>query len=133
MSGRILIIEDNAANLALVEYLLKAAGHQTFAANDGAQGVQVARELRPDLVICDLQMPALNGYEVLQQLRADPLTRAIPVIAVTAFSMPGDRSKVIEAGFDGYLSKPIEPELFVRQIEEHLPAYLLRGLTQGGA
>ncbi len=132
MPAHILIIEDNAANLALVDYLLKAAGYQTFAATDGAQGVQAARERRPDLVLCDLQMPVLNGYEVLQQLRADPLTRLIPVVAVTAFSMPGDRAKAIEAGFDGYLSKPIEPEQFVRQVEEYLPGHMIRDPTKGG-
>jgi len=131
MPARILIIEDNSANLELIEYLLKAAGYQTLAATDGARGVQVAREQRPDLVLCDLQMPVLNGYEVLEQLRAHPLTRLIPVLAVTAFSMPGDRAKVIEAGFDGYLSKPIEPEQFVRQVEQYLPGNMIRSPTKG--
>jgi two-component system cell cycle response regulator DivK len=121
MAARILIVEDNAANLALVEYLLKAGGYQTFSARDGAAGVRLAREEKPDLIVCDLQMPVLNGYEVLQQLRGDPLTRAIPVIAVTAFSMPGDRTQVTQAGFDGYLSKPIDPQQFVREIEKYLP------------
>jgi CheY-like chemotaxis protein len=129
MAACILIVEDNAANLSLVEYLLQAGGYQTCSASDGGAGVRLAREEKPDLVVCDLQMPVLNGYEVLAQLRADPLTRAIPVIAVTAFSMPGDRAKVTEAGFDGYLSKPIEPELFVRQIEKYLPLDLRAGKT----
>jgi CheY-like chemotaxis protein len=120
MTARILIVEDNAANLELVEYLLKAGGHRTLAATDGAEGVRMAREQLPDLVICDLQMPVLNGYEALQQLRGDPALRAIPVIAVTAFSMPGDREKVVQAGFDGYLTKPIDPETFLQQIEKHI-------------
>lgn len=121
MPARILIVEDNAANLELVDYLLMAGGHQTIAATDGAEGVRIALEQLPDLVICDLQMPMLNGYEVLQCLRQEPGLRTIPVIAVTAFSMPGDREKVAKAGFNGYLTKPIEPETFVARIEEHLP------------
>ncbi len=131
MPARILIIEDDAAHLALVEYLLKAAGHHIFSASDGAQGARSAREHRPDLVICDLQMPVLNGSEVLQQLRKDPLTCEIPVVAVAAFSKTGDHSDAINAGFDGYLSKPIVPELFVGQVEEYLPAFLLRSATRG--
>ncbi len=133
MPARILIIEDNAANMALVEYLLKAAGHLTQAATDGAEGVRMARKERPDLVLCDLQMPVLGGYEVLQQLRSDANTRAIPIVAVTAFSTPGDQTKVIEAGFNGYLSKPIEPETFVAQIEKYLPAGIRTGFPPKGS
>jgi two-component system cell cycle response regulator DivK len=116
-----MIIEDNAANLALVDFLLTMGGYRTVSARDGAEGVRLAQEERPGLILCDLQMPVLNGYEVLQELRGDPATRAIPVVAVTAFSMPGDRIKVTQAGFDGYISKPIEPEQFVREIETYLP------------
>ena len=121
MGARILIVEDNAANLSLFEYLLKTGGHETLSATDGAEGMRLARENKPALILCDLQLPLLDGYEVLRQLRADPITRAIPVIAVTAFSMPGDRTKVAEAGFNGYVSKPIEPEIFVQQIGKYLP------------
>src|SRR4051812_24460069 len=126
-TARILVIEDNPANLALVEYLLNAFGYVTLTATDGASGVRVAREKRPDLVICDLQMPGLNGYEVLERLRADPALQGTPVIAVTAFSMQDDQTKVLAAGFNGYLSKPIEPERFVAQIEEYLPRAQRRG------
>jgi len=127
MTARILVIEDNPANLALVEYLLNASGYITVAATDGATGVRVARETRPDLVICDLQMPGLSGYEVLEELRADPTLARTPVIAVTAFSMQDDQIKVLSAGFNGYLSKPIEPERFVAQVEEYLPLDQRRG------
>lgn len=126
MPLRVLVIEDNPDNLALAVYLLRAAGHQTIEARDGAQGVRAAREALPDLIVCDLQMPVLNGFEVLQHLRVDPATRSIPVVAVTAFSMTGDRAKVEAAGFDGYLSKPIDPEHFAQQIANQLPA-LSRG------
>lgn len=122
MPARILVIEDNPDNLALAVYLLRAAGHDTLEASDGVEGVRAARDALPDLIVCDLQMPVLNGFEVLQHLRVDPATRAIPVVAVTAFSMPGDRARAEAAGFDGYLSKPIDPERFAQQIGEHLPA-----------
>ena len=124
MAARILVIEDNAANLELVRYLLTCSGHTVLMASDGAQGVAVARQERPDLVICDLQMPMLDGYEVLAQLRQRPQEFAPVIVAVTAFSMPRDREKVLTAGFDGYLSKPIEPETFVAAIEAFLPVQL---------
>jgi len=79
---------------------------------------------RPDLIVCDLQMPLLDGYQVLERLRQHPECAAMTVVAVTAFSMPNDRQKVMTAGFNGYLSKPIEPESFVAQIEAFLPAGL---------
>ncbi len=122
MAPRILVIEDNSANLELVRYLLTHSGYTVLAAQDGAQGVAMARQERPELVICDLQLPNLDGYQVLAQLRGDPETAKLVVVAVTAFSMPHDRLKVLTAGFDGYFLKPIEPEIFVSQIEAFLPA-----------
>ena len=124
MAARILIIEDNAANLELVRYLLAFSGYTVLEARDGEQGLAMARRERPDLIICDLQMPLLDGYQVLAQLRGDPGNAASLIVAVTAFSMPNDRQKVMTAGFDGYLSKPIEPEKFVDQIEAFLPTEL---------
>jgi CheY-like chemotaxis protein len=120
MAARILIIEDNPANLELVRYLLEAHGYSAVIAPDGGEGMRVAREQRPDLVLCDLQMPVLDGYGVLAELRKDPALRPVPVVAVTALSMAGDRSSVLSAGFDGYISKPIDPERFVGQIEAFL-------------
>lgn len=131
MPARILVIEDNPDNLALAVYLLQAAGYETIEARDGARGVRAAREAMPDLIVCDLQMPVLNGFEVLQHLRVDPTTRAIPVVAVTAFSMPSDRARAEAAGFDGYLSKPIDPERFAQQIEVHLPGRPRSGKDAG--
>lgn len=124
MSARILIVEDNRVNLELVEYLLKAFGYATFAAMDGQEGVRAAKEMHPDLIICDLQMPIMNGFEVMRELNKDPLFRQVPVIAVTALSMPGDREKILSAGFKGYLSKPIDPETFVQTITKFLPPEL---------
>jgi CheY-like chemotaxis protein len=124
MSAHILIVEDNPANMELAEYLLKARGYVPAKAFDGAQGLRLIHERRPDLVVCDLQMPVMDGYELLHILRSDEATRSLVVVAVTALSMPGDRARVMSAGFDGYLSKPLEPELFVAQLETYLPPEL---------
>jgi two-component system, cell cycle response regulator DivK len=126
MAARILVIEDNPANLELVRYLLAYSGYTVLEARNGAQGVALARQEGPDLIICDLQLPLLDGYQVLAQLRDHADTTRSLVVAVTAFSMPNDRLKALTAGFDGYLLKPIEPENFVGQIEAFLPAGLRR-------
>lgn len=130
MAARILVVEDNPANLELVRYLLQHAGHTVISAADGTEGLATAQRERPDLVISDLQMPHMDGYELLTRLRAEPSLQETPVIAVTAFSMSGDRNKVMLAGFDGYLSKPIVPETFVAQVESWLPE-ALRHIERG--
>jgi two-component system, cell cycle response regulator DivK len=122
MAARILLIEDNPANLELATYLLQTGGYEVLTAEDGEEGLALLEQQRPDIVVTDLQMPVLDGYEVLRRLREDPSFDAMPVIAVTAFSMSGDRAKVLSAGFDGYLSKPIVPEIFVSQIDAFLKA-----------
>jgi len=127
MPARILIAEDNAANLALVEYLLNAAGHQTVSATDGAEALRLARQSQFDLIISDLQMPAMDGYSLLARLRDESVLREVRVIALTAFSRSTDRTTVLGAGFDGYLSKPIEPEAFIGQIEQYLAPQLRTG------
>jgi len=124
MVARILVIEDNAANLELVRYLLAFTGYTVLEAHNGERGLAMAREERPDLIICDLQMPLLDGYGVLAQLRADPGGDAVVIVALTAFSMANDEHLVMAAGFNGYLSKPIEPEKFVGQVSAYLPPAL---------
>lgn len=121
MPTRILVIEDDEFSRELVRYLLDRQGYTVLEAADGGAGVQIALREQPDLVLCDLQMPVLNGYEVVQRLRSNPLWQVVPVIAVTAFSMPGDRDIALAAGFDNYLTKPITPEIFVEQIAAFLP------------
>lgn len=127
MTARILIVEDHPASLELLQYLLQAAGYETLQATDGGEAIDLALAERPDLVICDMQLPEVSGYEVAKRLKGDPELRKVPLIAVTAFSMVGDRDKVLAAGFDGYFSKPIEPELFIAQMENFLPPALRRG------
>lgn len=122
MGARILIIEDNRDNLELMTYLLSAFGHTVVAAEDGICGLEAAIRERPDLVVCDLQLPDIDGFEVARQLRtASASTSSIPLVAVTALAMVGDRDRVLTAGFDAYMTKPIDPETFVQEIESHLP------------
>jgi diguanylate cyclase (GGDEF)-like protein/PAS domain S-box-containing protein len=121
VSARILIIEDNPTNMELMVYLLRAFGYTPLAASDGEEGVAAARRERPDLIICDVHLPKLDGYGVVAALKADPVTAAIPALAVTALAMVGDRERLLAAGFDGYIGKPIEPDTFVTQIESFLP------------
>jgi CheY-like chemotaxis protein len=119
--ARILIIEDNAANMQLMAYLLNAFGHTVLEAMNGEIGLATTRQALPDLVLCDLQMPGMDGYEVARRFKLDLHLVTIPLIAVTAYAMVGDRDRVLSAGFDGYIPKPINPELFVSEVEEFLP------------
>lgn len=124
MAARILIIEDDTASRWLVKYLLVAAGYATLEADDGGVGLLIALNERPDLIICDLQMPVMNGYEVVRALQSDPAWCPVPIIAVTAFSMTGDRETALTAGFDEHITKPISPETFTAQVEVFLPQAL---------
>lgn len=118
--ARILIIEDNAANMQLMVYLLNAFGHTTLEATDGEAGLAVIQNESVDIILCDLQIPRLDGYEVARRIKMDPELKDIPLIAVTAYAMVGDRDKVLSAGFDGYISKPINPEIFTEEVEGYL-------------
>jgi two-component system, cell cycle response regulator DivK len=123
MTGnRILVVEDNERNLKLVRDVLQYAGYDVIAASSGEQGVALAREQMPDLVLMDLQLPEMDGTEALRRLRDDPLTRAIPVVAVTAFAMKDDRERALDAGFDSYLEKPIS----VRNLPDQVRGFLDR-------
>src|ERR1700719_2249385 len=106
---RILVVEDNAANLDLMVYLLDAFGYIAIPARDGQEALRVTAREKPDLILCDVHLPKMDGYEVVRRLKSDPESRSIPTVAVTALAMVGDRDRVLRAGFDGYLSKPIDP------------------------
>lgn len=118
--ARILVIEDNPENLELMRFLLQAFQHEALVARNGEEGLSVAERERPDLILCDIHMPTLDGYGVLARLRRDALLRKIPCVAVTALAMLGDQSKILDAGFDGYISKPIDPEKFVTEVDTYL-------------
>jgi len=134
VSARILIIEDNPTNMELMVYLLTAFGYTPLMASDGLSGVDTARQTRPDLIICDIHLPKLDGYGVVAALKGDPALAHVPVLAVTALAMVGDRERLLDAGFDGYIGKPIEPDTFVAEIETFLPAPAAEPAThEGGA
>ena len=117
---RILVIEDNPESMELMAYLLKAYGYDFICAADGESGVSKASEERPDVVICDVHLPRLDGYGVVRALKLAPELQTIPTVAVTASAMVGDREKLLGAGFDGYISKPIDPETFIAEITKFL-------------
>jgi two-component system cell cycle response regulator len=116
----VLIIEDNPANLELMSYILVAFGHSVHTATDGFSGIQAAITETPDLVVCDVQLPDILGFEVARQLRSEPELSSTPLVAVTALAMVGDRERILGAGFDGYLAKPIDPQTFLQEIESFL-------------
>jgi CheY-like chemotaxis protein len=121
MAGElILVVEDNDKNRKLVRDVLGATGYRLAEAETGEEGVRLAREQRPALVLMDIQLPGIDGIEALRQLRADPATAAIPVLAVTASAMTQDRQKILAAGFDGYQSKPISVRPFLALVRETL-------------
>ena len=122
MCARILIIEDHPANLELMEYLLHYSGHEVLAAMDGALGLELAEHETPDLIICDIQIPKVDGFGVARQLKASEALRLIPLVAITAFAMVGDRERILAGGFDEYVAKPIDPQAFVAQMEAFLQA-----------
>lgn len=122
MSACILVIEDNQANLDLMVYLLEQMStHQVVTARDGVEGLAVARRQTPDLIICDIRMPNMDGYGLVRHIKQDKDLSHIPVLAVTASVMPEERQKIMQAGFDGYFTKPIEPATFVQETEQFIP------------
>lgn len=124
MGARVLIIEDNQANMDLMSYLLSAFGHTPLCAYDGEQGVAMARAALPDLILCDLHLPKLDGYGVVRQLKGDAATAAIPVLAASALPVGDGGAALRLAGFDGHLPKSLEPDTLVPSLEAYLPPAL---------
>lgn len=118
---RILIIEDDASSRELYGLLLQAFGYATDFAANGEEGLARVRSTSPDLILCDILLPGLDGVEVMKRLKADSSLCRIPIIALTIFSSTGHRERLLAAGFDGYMSKPTIPEEFIREIIELLP------------
>jgi len=120
MAGeRILVVEDNDKNMKLFRDVLTATGYRTLEATTGASAVALATEHAPDLVLMDIQLPDIDGIEALARLRADQHTASIPVVALTAQAMHGDRERFLAAGFDGYLSKPVDIVELVGTVRQH--------------
>ena len=121
MSHRILIVEDQEDNRMMMRDVLSAAGYELIEAVNGKDGVSRAQTDRPDLIIMDIQMPVLDGYEATRQIKADPNLKSTPIIAVTSYALSGDEAKARAAGCDGYVSKPFSPRQLLARVREYLP------------
>jgi len=117
---RILVVEDNENNLYLFRTILQKSGYEVIEARDGAEGVELAVKEKPDLILMDIQLPVLDGYKATKKIKTTEETKNIPVIALTSYAMVGDREKAMDAGCDGYIEKPIDPETFIAEIEKYL-------------
>jgi two-component system cell cycle response regulator DivK len=120
MSKRILVIEDQEDNRRIVRDLLTSAGYDLIEAVTGEEGVSMAETQRPDLILMDIQLPGLDGYEATRRIKANPALRHIPIIVVTSYALSGDEAKAREAGCDGYVAKPFSPRVLLAKIREHL-------------
>jgi two-component system cell cycle response regulator DivK len=119
-AARILLIEDNENNRYLASFLLEQRGHEVIHAETGPRGLELAAESRPDLILLDVQLPGMDGHAVTRALKSDPAMQGIPVVAVTSYAMVGDRELCFEAGAEGYIEKPINPDSFVDEVERFL-------------
>ena len=123
--ARVLIVEDNPANMTLAAFLLETAGHSVLRATDAEAGLTLAHDERPDLILMDIQLPGMDGLEATARLKRDEATRAIPVIALTAWAMKGDEERIRAAGCDGYIAKPLAYRDFMAVISAQLTEVLL--------
>lgn len=117
--GTILVIEDNEQNMYMMQFLLEKSGYTVFKAFTGMEGITLAQEHIPDIILLDIQLPEMDGYAVAGELRSIPRISDIPIIAVTSYAMAGDREKIIAAGATDYIEKPINPATFIDQIQVH--------------
>ena len=117
---RILIVEDTEDNRRILRDLLTAAGYDILEAMDGSQGVTMALAEQPDLILMDIQLPVIDGYEATRRLKADPATRRIPVVAVTSYALSGDEDKALASGCDGYVAKPFSPRNILGLVRQML-------------
>jgi two-component system, cell cycle response regulator DivK len=121
MGQRILVVEDTEDNRQIVRDLLSSVGYELIEAVDGAEGVAMAQSQHPDLILMDIQLPGMDGYEATRQIRAVPELAGVPIIAVTSYALSGDEAKTRAAGCDGYVAKPFSPRHLLAKIREFLP------------
>jgi two-component system cell cycle response regulator DivK len=126
---KILIIEDNEQNLYLETFLLEKSEYDVVQARNGQQGLELAASEHPDLILLDIQLPVMDGYEVARRLKQAEETKSIPMVAVTSYAMAGDRETILAIGCEGYIEKPIDPDTFVDQVREFLPERERGGLA----
>jgi CheY-like chemotaxis protein len=121
MKPKILVIEDNEQNLYLVTFILEAHGYAVVQARDGREGIELAGQVKPALILLDIQLPEMDGYAVARELKSNPTLKDVPVVAVTSYTMVGDRERILAAGCEGYIEKPINPDTFVADVAQYLP------------
>lgn len=131
MSWKILIVEDNDKNRVLIGDILRHYGYEVMEAANGVEGIRMAREYSPDLILMDMHMPVMNGFTAIKVLRNDPTTMHIKIIAVTLFAMRGDRERILSAGADVYIAKPIDTRQLPVIVERVLGKGMLRGIGEG--
>jgi CheY-like chemotaxis protein len=117
---KVLIIEDNANNLYMMRFIIQKMGHEVLEARDGASGVELAKSEHPDLILMDIQLPVLDGYSATRKIRAEETLKNVPIIAVTSYAMVGDREKSLAAGCTDYIEKPIQPDVFIKILENYI-------------
>jgi two-component system cell cycle response regulator DivK len=122
MTKRILIVEDQEDNRAILRDLLSQAGYDLIEATDGGEGVSLAQKERPDLILMDIQLPVIDGYEATRRIKGDAALKSIPIIAVTSYALSGDEAKARAAGCDGYVTKPFSPRQLLAKVREYMPA-----------
>jgi two-component system cell cycle response regulator DivK len=118
--AKVLIVEDNPSNMKLAVFLLRSVGHTVLSATDAEAGLTLARDEQPNLILMDIQLPGMDGLDATTQLKRDEATRAIPVIALTALAMKGDEERILAAGCDGYIAKPMAYRVFLATIADQL-------------
>ena len=121
MSKRILMVEDTEDNRQIIRDLMDSVGYELLEAGDGAAGVAMAAEHRPDLILMDIQLPVMDGYEAARRIKAHPELNRVPIIAVTSYALAGDEEKTRAAGCDGYVAKPFSPRQLLAKVQEFLP------------
>lgn len=122
-SRKILVVEDNDMNMQLVEFLLEEGGYDIVKATSGEEALAITREasgIAPDLILMDIHLPGMDGLSVVRAMKAEPRTSSVPILALTAHAMRGDKDRFLEAGCDGYISKPIDVKTFIASIEQYL-------------
>jgi two-component system, cell cycle response regulator DivK len=120
MKGTILVIEDNEKNMYLVTFILEKSGYRVLQATDGLAGIRMAREEKPDLILLDILLPFMDGYDIARQLTSTGELGRTPIVAVTSYAMSGDREHALAAGCTGYIEKPINPATFLTEVEQYL-------------
>ncbi|MDD2305669.1 MAG: response regulator [Prolixibacteraceae bacterium] len=130
MKLKALIIEDNEQNMYMLSFLLEKNNYEVFQAFNGLDGIKAATNCLPDVILLDIQLPEMDGYQIARELRNRNDLNTIPIIAVTSHAMVGDREKVMASGANGYIEKPIDPDNFIQRMESHFPKELLQRRNQ---